>query len=64
MYRHDYSYSGYGISSSKMGKKVFYKINSGFVGGNMPHVPIKDIPENDWKSEVWDKDIAPDFNEL
>ena len=27
MYRHDYSYSDYGISSSQMGEKVFYTIN-------------------------------------
>lgn len=34
MYRHDYSYSDYGISSSQMGEKVFYTINSSFVGMN------------------------------
>jgi len=28
MYRHDYSYSDYGISSSQMGEKVFYTISS------------------------------------
>ena len=31
MYRHDYSYFDYGISSSQMGEKVFYTINSSFV---------------------------------
>ena len=24
-------------------------------------VAIKDIPEEEWKTEVWDKDIAPNF---
>jgi len=27
-------------------------------------VAIKDIPENDWKTEVWDKSIVPDENYL
>jgi len=25
-------------------------------------VAIKDIPEKDWKTEVWDKSIVPDEN--
>ena len=27
-------------------------------------VAIKDIPEEEWKTEVWDKDIAPNFESL
>ena len=27
-------------------------------------VAIKDIPEEEWKIEVWDKDIAPNFESL
>lgn len=27
-------------------------------------VAIKDVQEDDWKEEVWDKEIVPNFNDL
>ncbi len=27
-------------------------------------VAIKEVPQSDWKAEVWDKSIAPEFDSL